>query len=52
MKAFILLVVASSVACQELPVSYNAKSVAAGVAECAPTREIRERIKQDLRYQQ
>ena len=28
---------------------YNVKSVAAGVGECAPTQEIRERMKQDIR---
>ena len=48
MRAFILLVIAGSVACQQLPVKYNARPIAAEVGTCAPTQELRERIDQDI----
>ena len=49
MRAYFLLVLASSVACQELPVSYNAE-LAAETGVCAPTQELKERIDHSFTY--
>ena len=49
LRAFILLVNVGCVACRELPVSYNAKSMATDVGVCEPTEGIEEIIRQDLR---
>ena len=48
MNAFFLVLV-SSVACQHLPVNYNARSVAGAGAEiCPDTQNVMESIKQDI----
>ena len=50
MKAIFLLVVASCVTCQQLPLNYSGRSVAgvrAGI--CPDTQDLREAIEQDIR---
>ena len=49
MRALFLLVVAGSVACQELPVRYDAKTTAAEAGTCASAQDIdSEKIDQDI----
>ena len=48
MREFFLLIITSSVACQQLPLSYNAQSIAAGVGICPSTQYLREGIDEDL----
>ena len=49
MKAIFLLVVASCVACQQLPLNYTLRSVAgAGAGMCPDTQDLREDIEQDI----
>ena len=49
MRAIFLLVVASCVACQQLPLNYSVRSVArAGVGMCPHTQDLREDIEQDI----
>ena len=46
---FLILVVASCVACQQLPLNYSARSVAgAGAGMCPDTQDLREDIEQDI----
>ncbi len=48
-RAIFLLVIASSVACQQLPLNYSARSVAgAGAGMCPDTQDLRESIEQDI----
>ena len=50
MRAVFLLVVASCVACQQLPLNYSGRSVAgAGAGVCPHTQDLREAIQQDIR---
>ena len=50
MKTIFLLVVASCVACQQLPLNYSSKLVAeAGAGMCPDTQDLREAIEQDIR---
>ena len=50
MRASFLLVVVSSVACQQLPLIYTLRSVAgAGAGMCPDTQDLREHIEQDIR---
>ena len=49
MRVLLLLAIASSVACQELPIGYNVKSTSTGVGVCPPTQELKESINQDIR---
>ena len=49
MKAIFLLVVASCIACQQLPLNYTLTSVAgAGAGMCPDTQDLREAIEQDI----
>ena len=49
MRAIFLLVVASCVACQQLPLNYSGRSVAgAGAGMCPDTQDLREDIQQDI----
>ena len=49
MRAVFLLVVASCVACRQLPVNYSGRSVAgAGAGMCPDTQDLREAIQQDI----
>ena len=50
MREVFLLVVASCVACQQLPLNYSGRSVAgAGAGMCPDTQDLREDIEQDIR---
>ena len=50
MRAIFLLVVASCVACQQLPLNYSGRSVAgAGAGMCPDSQDLREAIEQDIR---
>ena len=49
MRAIFLLVVVRCVACQQLPLNYNGRSVAgAGAGICPDTQDLREAIQQDI----
>ena len=49
MRAVFLLVVASCVACQQLPLNYSGRSMAgAGAGMCPDTQDLREAIEQDI----
>ena len=49
MRAIFLLVIASCVACRQLPLNYNGRSVAgAGAGMCPDTQNLREAIEQDI----
>ena len=50
MRVIFLLVVASCVACQQLPLNYSGRSVAgAGAGMCPDTQDLRDSIKQNIR---
>ena len=50
MRAVFLLVVASCVACQQLPLNYSDRSMAgARAGMCPDTQDLREAIEQDIR---
>jgi hypothetical protein len=50
MRAIFLLAVASSVACQQLPLNYSAKLTAGdGAGMCPDAQDLRETIEQDIR---
>ena len=49
MRVIFLLVVASCVACQQLPLNYTLRSAAgAGAGMCPATQDLREAIEQDI----